>query len=111
MDKVKESGVDAVSTDFVEFLKSVRRGGAVFDCATKLEKLVALIRERRKTGRLVIELTISPEDSDAAAVTVQDKITVKEPEPPKSGKTFFFTTRKNTLQRDDPRQDMMDLDG
>jgi hypothetical protein len=107
MSEIKQA--DAVSTDFVEILKTVRKGACVFEGAQALEKLVALVRERKKPGRLVLELRVEPlRSGEVDTLVVTDEITVKEPKRPAKRETVFYSTERNTLVRHDPRQKEFD---
>lgn len=104
MAEQKTGGADVVSTNVAEVFGSIRRGAFLADCAMRLEELVGAVREHAKGGKLTIELELKPFNSGSGdVVTLTDKITVKLPKPGTQA-TVFFTSRRNTLQREDPRQ-------
>lgn len=103
-------GADVVVTNFPGFMQEVRKGQLVFDCAQKLEELVGAVREHGKSGKMTITFDIGPlSGKDSDTVGVLGDVQIKKPRKDIS-KAIFFTTKKNTLQKEDPRQDQMDLD-
>jgi len=99
---------DTISTDFPKFLSEIRKGQLVFECAEKMEELVAAIRRENKSGSFNLKIEIgplNPGNADTLAITA--KPTIKAPEPT-TPKAVFYSTSKNTLQRKDPRQQEFD---
>lgn len=99
----KEREIDAVSVDFPAFLKDIRRGEFLFECAQKQQELIKAIKDTRKGGKLTITLDIKPYSPSASEVEVDGRCDIKAPLPART-KSIFFTTKANTCQREDPRQ-------
>ena len=100
---------DVVTVDAVEVLKEIRRGNFLHDLSAKIGELTAAVREHKKGGALKITISMAPMNAgDGDIVTVTDDIAVKLPRAT-SSKSVFFTTSRNTLVRDDPRQKVLDL--
>ena len=101
---------DAVHVNFTDLLAKIRKGQAVFDASQKLEELVAAVRETNKGGELTLKLKIKPLTvGDGSTVTILDDCKLKLPEATVAN-TIMFTTKNNTLQREDPRQMESDVD-
>ena len=101
---------DVVRTDIVAVLQGIRAGGCLFDLSESMERLVALIRERKKGGKLTLEISIDCMNAgDPSTLTLEDKVKIKEPTAGTKGKSIFFSTSRNTLQRTDPRQMQFDM--
>ena len=102
---------DVIHTDPVKVLKLLRNGEAMSELAEHIEKVVAGVRLTGKGGAVALKLEISPlVAGNGVSVEVRDTITSKVPELERES-SIFYTTRTNTLQREDPRQMRMDLDG
>jgi len=95
---------DAVSTNFTEFLQEIRKGAFVYECASSLEELISKIREHGKGGVLNIKISIDPHSAgDGNTLDILAEVGSKKPKA-STPKAIFFSTNKNTLQRNDPRQ-------
>ena len=99
---------DIVHTDFAAFLKDIRKGQFLYESSVELEKLVAAIKETGKGGTLTLKIDIAPlNKGNANALGIKAKPKAKLPEK-ETNLAIFFPTDKNTLQREDPRQGLMD---
>ena len=95
---------DVVRVDVVATLREVRKGMLLHELSTAIESLTQAVREHKKKGSIVVKLEMGPVNpGEGSLVQIQDDVTVKLPRASRS-KTLFFTTRDNTLARNDPRQ-------
>ena len=102
--------VDAVRTNFLETLETIREGELVFEAAEGLEQLIQAIRETRSKGTLTITLEVKPTSvHDAGKVFVTGKAKGKLPEKDVSP-TLFYTADDNTLRRNNPNQMRLPFD-
>lgn len=100
---------DVVSTNAVTVLENVRRGQFLYDLSSALEELVASVREHKRGGSVTVKLSLDPMNpGDGDTLQLSDEIMVKKPKPTRA-KSIFFSTKQNTLVREDPRQRTMDL--
>lgn len=100
---------DAVSTNAATVLGQIRKGQFLYDLSQKMEELVADIREHKKGGKIAITLKFETMNAgDADTLQVVDEISVSKPKPTRA-KSIFFTTKANTLVREDPRQRELEL--
>ncbi len=88
-------------------LRTQRKGAMLTEASEALQKLTLAVKEHCKTGKLTIEITLTPM-GDGSAVTVLDDIRLKLPKAPVKG-SIFYTTDEGTLHREDPNQQEMDL--
>ena len=99
-----KSKADVVTVDAAEVLRNIRSGNLMHDLSAKLAELTASVREHAKGGALKLTINMAPMNAgDGNIVTVTDDITLKLPRATAS-KSVFFTTSRNTLVREDPRQ-------
>jgi hypothetical protein len=100
----KAGTADTVSTNFVDVLRDIRKGQFLYECSAEMESLIAKIREHGKAGALNIKITITPHSvGNGDTLDVLAEVGSKKPKatPPKA---IFFSTNRNTLQRNDPKQ-------
>jgi hypothetical protein len=98
-----------IANTFEKTLREVRAGMAMSELSEGLANLVQAVRASGKGGKLVLELKIKPASKgETVCVFIEDEITVKAPKPEKAS-SIFFTTEDNLLQRQDPRQMVMEL--
>lgn len=100
----------ATPRPFFDTLRDIRRGNLLEECADELQKVIAAVEETGKTGKLIIEIAVSPASKGQGAVMVADKITAKLPALP-AGETIMFVTPENNLVANDPRQKSLELKG
>ena len=105
---VKEAKADVVVIEPVEFMKGLNKGQTLFELAESVEKVVAGIRETGKPGKVVMELIITPVQTNGEQVTVRAEVDGKVPKLP-ARETLYFTTRRNGLTRNDPNQAEMGI--
>lgn len=92
---------------FYDFLREHRNGITHDELADALNELVTAVTEENKAGTLTFTVSIKPMGkSDGLEVSADIKI-----KPPKktAGVSIFFATPENNLQRQDPRQQSMEL--
>lgn len=95
---------DSSKVNLLDVMADIRCGDFVFDASTELEKMIAAVRDTKKTGTLVISLKIEPLSAgNADTVKVIDDINAKMPKPDKLS-SIFFTSDDNRLLRNDPNQ-------
>ena len=100
---------DTVSTDFPQFLKEIRKGQLLFECSEELEKLVAAVVDTKKSGTLTLTVKVGPlKGDDVSTLGIDALAKAKLPEKTKQT-AIFFPTKKNTLQRTDPRQGELEI--
>lgn len=93
---------------FFDTLRDIRRGNLLEESADKLQEVVSAVEETGKSGKLIIEITVTPASKGQGAVKVADKITAKLPTLP-VGETIMFVTTDNNLVANDPRQRSLEL--
>lgn len=86
---------------FTDTLRTIRLGELQDELTTKFNELVKAINATGKTGELVLKLKLKTGSS--GQVEVFDDLTLKLPKPT-LGSTLFFATPEGNLQREDPRQ-------
>lgn len=79
------------------------RGDASGDASSQLRQLLEAILETKKKGKIVVALTIDPQDGDDSAVSIDASISVVAPKRARP-KSIFFVTSDFGLDRTDPRQ-------
>lgn len=92
---------------FIKFLQE-HRGGATHDeISEELRDLVAAVSDEGKGGKLTITISMKPMGKgDGLEIGVDVK---SAPPKQKPGVSIFFATPGNDLQRQDPRQQSMEL--
>jgi len=93
---------------FISTLGQLGRRTFVAELDEKLAQLTQQVRHVGKPGKLVIELTLKPRNSEASEVDVIEDARVTAPKQPRKG-SIFFTTEEGSLTRTDPNQTEMDL--
>jgi hypothetical protein len=93
---------------FTRLLSEFREGASLAELSTKLEGLVAAVRETGRKGKLTYTLMIRPASSGNEALVLLDEIEVKAPRADRDG-AIFFATDENRLQRDNPKQMKLEL--
>ncbi|HUV14051.1 MAG TPA: hypothetical protein VMY18_10425 [Acidobacteriota bacterium] len=92
----------------IEVLETHRKGRTLGDMQEGLQELVAAVRETKRKGKLTVTLSVECRTPGVAkTLEVDMKVKVMAPEPIRE-KTMFFSTQKNTLQREDPAQGTLD---
>ena len=88
-------------------LNELQNGHCVNDLSTKLEEVIAAVKNRNASGELTLKLKLKPRNG-GKSVDLEHTITTKLPKEP-TPTTFFYVTEANNLQRNDPDQRVMDL--
>ena len=90
-----------------DFLREHRNGVTLDDLSDALQTLVAAVVEEQRGGKLAITIAVKPlGKSDGFEVSVDHKVVAPKPTP---GVSIFFASPENNLQRQDPRQQTMEL--
>ena len=105
-DKPKAKAADVVNMDAVTVLQSLNKGRKMYELSIAMEQLVQAIRDTGKPGKLNLELSVEPTNTEAGQVFITAKISGKLPREDEKA-TLFFTTKNNTLVRNNP--DQMDM--
>jgi len=100
---VEVVNVDAVNMNACDFLQEVDGGGCVFELTQAIQKIVAGVRETSKKGSFSLKVTLDPFRGSPDRIVVGYDVVAKVPEPPKPV-SLFFSTMRNTLQRQNPSQ-------
>jgi hypothetical protein len=87
---------------FIDFLREQRAGETEEELAKALNALVAAVSATDKKGKLVLTISVEPV-KNTGTMLVSDEVTLKLPQLPR-GRTMFYGTPENNLQRRDPRQ-------
>lgn len=94
---------------FGAVLCELREGAAHQELTEGMEALIAAVRATKKGGKIVLTVSVDPlENTAGEMVAVRDKIVVQSPAADHES-TLFFTTKANTMQREDPRQTRLPL--
>jgi hypothetical protein len=102
---------DVVHADFSEFLKQINRGLAQHELCEALEKVTAAVKDTGKAGTFALKITVTPaRRGEVNQVFVDADVITKVPRKDRK-QTIFFTTRQNTLVRNNPDQTEMPFAG
>lgn len=93
---------------FIRTLQEVNNGHAMKDLDEAMQTLVEKVRETTAGGEISLKIRIKPAKSDAGMVEVKSDMSVKLPKFVRQP-SLFYTTDDNNLERNDPRQKLMDL--
>lgn len=92
---------------FIKFLQEHRSGATHEDISDKIRELVAAVTDEGKGGKITITLAVKPMGKgDGLEVSVETKSTLPKSPP---GVSIFFASPENSLVRQDPRQQAMEL--
>lgn len=92
---------------FTDELRDLRKGGLVQEATDRLAELVNAVTATGKPGKFTLELSLKR--VGRGAVTVTDKISVKNPEPQTDNQTLMFPGPEGSLFTEDPAQSKLDL--
>ncbi len=103
---------DVVRGDVLDLLKQLGNGKVLFDLNEGVQQVVGAVRDYpQQCGSITLKIVVSPmTKGEDGRVFVDGIVSVKAPKKP-AEKKVFFTTRENTLVRDDPRQKQFEGDG
>jgi hypothetical protein len=111
MPETTKPEADVTHADFMALMQQVNRGQSPHELSKMLEDAVAAVRRTGKSATITYTVSIAPAGKKAGdQVTITDKPNVKLPEEDRWS-SIFFTTDKNSVQREDPRQQMMGDEG
>ncbi len=94
---------------FAAFVQEQRGGGLHGELSDALAALVLAVQEHRKTGTIVLTVTVKP-NNDGQTVTVTDKLKLTMPEGER-GAAIFFADEDGNLTRRNPAQPELPLRG
>lgn len=94
-----------MSRPFADVLRELN-GETYDDLTLQLGEVVKAVIETGKSGSITLTLKIAA--NGKGAVTINDDVKIKIPEPPRA-QTMFFATTSGSLLRTDPRQHEMPL--
>lgn len=96
---------------FMAVLAEINDGSVVEDASAQLADVTTAALAYGKTGKISIELTVSPvADLGDNALSIKHNIKAIVPQPDKRAAVMFSDDAGN-LQRQDPNQGVLDLDG
>lgn len=96
---------DAVSVDFVQFLKDHARGKTAHDMSVELQAVVKAIRETGGKGSVTLKIHLMPANGDVDRIIVTDQITTITPKPARTA-SLFFSDDNGSMSRTDPQMTM-----
>lgn len=91
-------------------LRDIRAGLMLIELSESMAEVVNAVMATGKKGSVSLKLTINPASKGEAVVTVSDEIKTSLPQEKKSA-TLMFALPSGSLQRQDPRQPELDLQG
>lgn len=92
---------------FMDLLREHRQGATHDELTEALRALTLAVSEERRAGTLTLKITIKPlAKGDGVEVSADVKLAAPTPVP---GVSIFYPTPEGSLQRQDPRQQAMDL--
>lgn len=92
---------------FTSVINVLRRGLALAELSDALAEAVERARDTGKQASVTLKITVKPQGRDGQYAVIDD-ITSKLPKEEKAP-TLMFGTPDGNLQRDDPKQQKMDL--
>jgi hypothetical protein len=92
----------------IKTLQEVNNGNAMRELDDAMQSLVEKVRETKAGGEIQLRIKIKPAKSDAEMVEVKSDMSLKLPKFVRQP-SLFYTTEDNNLERNDPRQKLMDL--
>lgn len=92
---------------FVDTLREINEGAFLNELDIEFHKLSQAVAQTVKGGKLVIEITMSP-NKDEISVFIDGKVKASAPKPARASTIMFFTPDFN-LDRRNPRQQELDL--
>lgn len=101
MKNTTQEPAPAVDGAFLRALQEHRQGEIITELSTKMREAVEVARKRGKTAKVILEITLSPNNSNAISFAAE--VTTKLPkEDPYAG--IFFSDENGNLFRNDPLQ-------
>lgn len=91
---------------FAQFLEQVEFGSVAQQATDELNDLIHAITETGKSGSLTITIKIKP-IGNTGQVEIDSDVKAKQPAPTR-GKTLMFCTPDNNMQRENPRQQLLE---
>lgn len=97
---------DTIPNSFEGVLRHQRKGKMLSELSQSLQAAVLAVVEHNEAATVTLTLKVSPANGDASAMSVQDEIKSKLPQPRKPN-TLFYSTDDGRLVREDPNQKEM----
>lgn len=91
---------------FTNTLDQIRYGALSDELTERMTELTRICRDTGRVGEITLKLKITPHAS--GQMEIADNVSVKLPAYPRST-TLMFSTAEGGLQRDDPRQALLDF--
>ncbi|TDH57527.1 hypothetical protein E2F47_01795 [Mycobacterium eburneum] len=88
--------------EFASLLLNHAKGRAHDEASAKLREAVEAVRNTGKSAKVTVELSIEPVAKIPNAYRIQDKVTSKIPEEPRT--SMWFADDNGGLHRNDPNQ-------
>ena len=102
--QTKNAAADVIHADFSAFLKQVNKGITEVEASQALENITAKVKDTGRAGSFTIKISITPAGKgEVTQVLVDGEVSEKAPKKDRK-QTIFFTTRTNTLVRNNPDQ-------
>lgn len=90
------------ATEFGTVLLNHAKGRAHDEATKRLREAVAAVQQTGKDAKVVVELCIKPVPKIRNAFRIEDKVTAKIPEDPRT--SMWFADDQGGLHRNDPNQ-------
>jgi hypothetical protein len=100
---------ERVRMRFSEWLQEHRKGHVDYEASEALQKVVEAVRETGKAGEVTVRIKVQPFKGDRNRMIVTDEIKAKAPDPDREA-AIWYAAEGGKLQREDPRQQRLDLD-
>jgi hypothetical protein len=88
---------------FHEWLAAHSQGRLNDDATAALRELTYTVESLRKSGKMILEITVEPVGQAVTTVAIGGTVTVKPPKPAPE-MSIFFVGENGTLHRNDPTQ-------
>lgn len=89
--------------DFLEFLRSLREGAAVDECAEALREASDAVWATQKAAQVQLTIKLKPAGKSGLVYEIEDAVTTKLPSRER-GSTILFRDARGRFTRRDPRQ-------
>lgn len=94
------------AAEFASVLLQHAKGRAHDEATAKLKEAVEAVKLLGKPAKVTVELSIHPVKNNSSVVRIEDTVTAKVPEEPRS--SMWFPDDAGALHRNDPNQSEFD---